>query len=157
MRAQEKYPKRRAPGGLSGHQSAIADRIPCASRHFERSPNSQDLPRLRLANPAQTGRLAQSRNGCDARCSSGYPTPRVIFVGALSRARSSLVIPAKAGIQQHSARAIGSRLPHQTPQETRVAGKPPGPPFFWVLFFGGAKKSTSPFRAKQEFKSGASS
>jgi len=35
-------------------------------------------------------------------------------------------------------------------QGTRVAGKPPGSPFFWVLFFGGAKKSTSPFRAKPE-------
>jgi hypothetical protein len=33
-------------------------------------------------------------------------------------------------------------------QGTREAGKPPGSPFFWVLFFGGAKKSISPFRAK---------
>jgi hypothetical protein len=37
-------------------------------------------------------------------------------------------------------------------QGTREAGKPPGSPFFWVLFFGGAKKSTSPFRAKHEGK-----
>jgi hypothetical protein len=34
-------------------------------------------------------------------------------------------------------------------QGTRVAGKPPGSPFFWALFFGEAKKSTSPDRAKQ--------
>jgi hypothetical protein len=33
-------------------------------------------------------------------------------------------------------------------QGTREAGKPSGSPFFWVLFFGGAKKSTSPNRAK---------
>jgi len=37
-------------------------------------------------------------------------------------------------------------------QGTRVAGKPPGSPFFWVLFFGGAKKSTSPEWAKQGVK-----
>jgi len=101
--------KKGGPGGLP------ATRVPCASRHFGRSPNSQDLPRLRLANPAQTGRLAQSRNGCDARCASGYPTPRVIFVGALSRARSSLVIPAKAGIQRCFARTTGSGTPPRTP------------------------------------------
>jgi len=29
-------------------------------------------------------------------------------------------------------------------REPALAGKPPGPPFFWVLFFGGAKKSISP-------------
>jgi len=37
-------------------------------------------------------------------------------------------------------------------QGTRVAGKPSGPRFFWVLFFGGAKKSTSPERAKPGLK-----
>ena len=30
-----------------------------------------------------------------------------------------------------------------------MAGKPSGSPFFWVLFFGEAKKSTSLFRAKE--------
>jgi hypothetical protein len=30
----------------------------------------------------------------------------------------------------------------------QIAGKPSGSPFFWVLFFGEAKKSTSPLRAK---------
>jgi len=29
--------------------------LPCASRYFERSPNSQNLLRLRLANPARHG------------------------------------------------------------------------------------------------------
>jgi len=33
-------------------------------------------------------------------------------------------------------------------QGTRAAGKPPGSPFFWILFFGGAKKSISPEWAK---------
>ena len=32
-----------------------ATRVPCASRDFERSPDSQHLPRLRLANTARQG------------------------------------------------------------------------------------------------------
>jgi len=47
--AKEKYPKETRPGGLP------ATRVPCASRYFERSPNSQNLLRLRLANPARHG------------------------------------------------------------------------------------------------------
>jgi hypothetical protein len=39
---------------------------------------------------------------------------------------------------------FGERPKWREAQGTRVAGKPPGPPFFWVLFFGGAKKSISP-------------
>ena len=51
--AKEKYPKETRPDGLP------ATRVPCASRYFERSPNSQNLLRLRLANPArQYGSLA---------------------------------------------------------------------------------------------------
>jgi hypothetical protein len=49
---------------------------------------------------------------------------------------------------------FGERSKYREAQGTRVAGKPSGSPFFWVLFFGGAKKSTSPVRgetrAKQE-------
>ncbi|MDX2457761.1 MAG: hypothetical protein QNL87_09655 [Gammaproteobacteria bacterium] len=45
--AKEKYPKEMRPDGLP------ATRVPCASRDFERSPDSQHLPRLRLANPAR--------------------------------------------------------------------------------------------------------
>jgi len=52
---KRKYPKRRAPGGLSGPESPIRPRIPCASRQFGRSPNSQNLLRLQLANPARHG------------------------------------------------------------------------------------------------------
>jgi hypothetical protein len=35
---------------------------------------------------------------------------------------------------------------HEKRRKPASAGKPPGPDFFWVLFFGGAKKSTSPIR-----------
>jgi len=41
--------KKCGPGGLP------ATRVSCASRDFERSPNSQHLLRLRLANPARQG------------------------------------------------------------------------------------------------------
>jgi hypothetical protein len=41
--------------------------MPCASRHFESSPNSQDLPRLPASKSSSTGRLARSQIGCDAR------------------------------------------------------------------------------------------
>jgi hypothetical protein len=41
--------KKGEPDGLP------ATRVTCASRNFERSPNSQHLPRLRLANPARQG------------------------------------------------------------------------------------------------------
>jgi hypothetical protein len=51
-------------------------RVPCASRRFGRSPNSQDLPRLRLANPAQTGQLAFPQTGCDARLRLTGSNPR---------------------------------------------------------------------------------
>ncbi|MEN8206456.1 MAG: hypothetical protein ABFS24_10640, partial [Pseudomonadota bacterium] len=37
-------------------------------------------------------------------------------------------------------------------REPASAGKPSGPPFFWVLFFGGAKKSTSPTGRKKKTK-----
>jgi hypothetical protein len=49
---------------------------------------------------------------------------------------------------------FGERPNRRETQGTRnliadgVPGKSPGPPFFWVLFFGGAKKSTLPGRAK---------
>jgi len=33
---------------------------------------------------------------------------------------------------------------HEKRREPASAGKPPGPHFFWILFFGGAKKSISP-------------
>ncbi|MGB5440680.1 MAG: hypothetical protein WBN90_13660, partial [Gammaproteobacteria bacterium] len=37
-------------------------------------------------------------------------------------------------------------------QGTRAAGCAFGPPFFWILFFGGAKKSISPAGAKARIK-----
>jgi len=52
--------------------------VPCASHWFGRSPNSQDLPRLRLANPAQTGRLAYSQTGCDARLRLWVSNPPLV-------------------------------------------------------------------------------
>ena len=50
LRRQRKVPKRNA-----GPTACPLARVPCASRYFERSPDSQHLPRLRLANPARQG------------------------------------------------------------------------------------------------------
>jgi len=59
--------KKNGPEGLPGHSSAMTDRVPCASRHYGRSPNSQDLPRLSASKSSSTRRLAQSQNVCNAR------------------------------------------------------------------------------------------
>jgi hypothetical protein len=45
-------------------------------------------------------------------------------------------------------RESGERRFSREAQVTRDSGQASGPPFFGVLFFGGAKKSTSPDRAK---------
>jgi len=44
---------------------------------------------------------------------------------------------------------FGERSKYREAEGTRAAGKPPGPRFFGILFFGGAKKSISPVWAKQ--------
>ena len=45
---------------------------------------------------------------------------------------------------------FGERSKYREAQGTRFSGQAAGPRFFWVLFFGGAKKSTSPFMAKHK-------
>jgi hypothetical protein len=51
-------------------------------------------------------------------------------------------------IERERDRELGERRFCREAQETRASGQASGPRFFWVLFFGGAKKSTSPVRAK---------
>jgi hypothetical protein len=48
-------PPKKSTQKKSGPEACPLTRVPCASRDFERSPNSQHLPRLRLANPARQG------------------------------------------------------------------------------------------------------
>ena len=48
---------------------------------------------------------------------------------------------------------VGAAELHEKRREPASAGKPPGTPFFWVLFFGGAKKSTSPTGRKKNLNS----
>jgi hypothetical protein len=67
---KRKYPKRTAPGGLSGHQSAINARLPCAFRENRRSRNSRsryarlrsDKRELYPASPAMLGCVRRSSN-----------------------------------------------------------------------------------------------
>jgi hypothetical protein len=63
--AKEKYPKETRPGGLP------AMRVPCASRYFQRSPNSQNLLRLRLANPARHGGSLALKTPAMLGCANG--------------------------------------------------------------------------------------
>jgi hypothetical protein len=48
-------PPKKSTQKKSGPEACPLTRVPCASRDFERSPNSQHLPRLRLANSARQG------------------------------------------------------------------------------------------------------
>jgi len=43
---------------------------------------------------------------------------------------------------------FGERPNRREAQGTRVSGQAFGTPFFWLLFFGGAKKSSSPERGE---------
>ena len=48
-------PPKKSTQKKRGPAACPLPRVPCASRYFERSPDSQYLPRLRLANPARQG------------------------------------------------------------------------------------------------------
>ncbi len=86
--------------------------------------------------------LASPRNPCDARLRQRafgcHPE-------SLGCSRASQEKPGEA----RSCLSRGTRRVLRAPVFPRSTGKSrsdqtPGPPFFWVLFFGGAKKSTSP-------------
>jgi hypothetical protein len=124
--------QRKVPNRKADPKTCPLTRVPCASRHFGRSPNSQDLPRLRLANPAQTGRLAQSRNGCDARLRL-RASPCWLSFKALSfcpffgySARFYPVIPAQAGIHRLSIKTmnLGGTTPNPVWRSRASQGKP---------------------------------
>jgi hypothetical protein len=148
--AKEKYPKETRPDGLP------ATRVPCASRDFERSPDSQHLPRLRLANSArQGGSLAlkiPAMLGCAnggwwvpplSRCTHRVPQPTREQARALFEA--SFMGPACRAYKTPSCARPRSG-------EERRASAPAdecsGCPSLWVLSLGQARESTSPCRAK---------
>jgi hypothetical protein len=86
---KRKYPKRKAPDGLSGPESAILARIPCASRENRRSRNSR----------SRCARLRSNR----ARACSGFPCDarlRQTGYGAVPLISSSLQIPLDPGIRR---------------------------------------------------------
>jgi len=89
--------QRKAPKRKAGPKACPLTRVPCASHRFGRSPNSQDLPHLRLASPAQTGRLAQSQTGCGARLRLRESNPNACRVEAPHCARSILPSRQKPG------------------------------------------------------------
>jgi len=162
---QRKVSKRKAaldawlpnPLSLQGRYAAL----PCASRRFGRSPNSQDLPRLRLANPAQTGRLAQSQTGCDARQRlrvSGM-VPQVPLPSPSTAAK-----PGNRSAPCSRQDWTGSLIPFrlrvardarfgEERRESAPADEGCGCLSLWVLSLGQARESTSPERAKPGLES----
>jgi len=141
--AQEKVPKEK--GTRRPHRLAP---IPCVPR--QSGGRAQLGARAGLKNPA----LACLKQG--ARPDPGLPAVlgevngskggRPVTVGA-AEYRSENRIKRAACLSVSSVSEIASSASagfHEKRREPASAGKPPGPRFFWVLFFGGAKKSTSP-------------
>ena len=93
-------------------------RVPCASRDFEHSPNSQNLLHLRFANPArQAGSLYLK---IPAVLGSAYGTG----VGGFD----------PVGAAEHHRQDCEAGLYIQMILQSTI-----GPLFFWFIFFGGAK------------------
>jgi hypothetical protein len=91
--AKEKYPKERRSWRLVPHFQCG---IPCASRQFGRSPNSQDLPRLSASKSSsdRAARLLPNWLRCSA-APTGIQLSLAVVL-KISRARSLPVIPAQA-------------------------------------------------------------
>jgi len=132
---QRKVPKRKA-----APEACPLTRVPCASRRFGRSPNSQDLLRLTASKSSSAGRLARSQTGCDARLRL-----RVLRMLPLIPFRLRVARDARFGEER---------------RESASADEGCGCLSLWVLSLGQARESTSPEGAKpglecpMEIKSG---
>ena len=131
--------------------------LPCASRHAQKGTQRTSIRAIALLGPAVAAHSARAyraeqrdgpcdcsappcglrlrRGGCGVSMGVGAPMPCALTCrGCPSGARSA------------------KRVPRRTPQAPRRRFTPShregvadwGSPFFWVLFFGEAKKSTSP-------------
>ena len=109
--AKEKYPKERRSWRLVPHFQCG---IPCASRQFGRSPNSQDLPRLSASKSSsdRAARLLPNWLQCSA-APTGIQLSLAVVLKS-SRARSLPVIPAQAAPTAFD-KGKGSEMSPQTP------------------------------------------
>ena len=122
--------------------------VPCAPRKNRRAPNSPiSLRSLR----AQTGGALAPVFTAVLGCTNG---PKNTCPDSRGRSRASqgfwgqVSPPCLSWPGVFPACELGERPKAREAQGTRIAGKPSGSPFFWVLFFGEAKKSASPKGAK---------
>ena len=142
MRAQEKVPK---------EKGTRSPRRPCRYPAFLAIPGAR-ITRQTFAGLPQTGCAPLSRNGCGTRRGlrdQGCLSPPRRRSRA-SRGKPGQARPCLSESSDKRDRESGERRFCRDAQETRVSGQASGPPFFGVLFFGGAKKSTSPDRAKTD-------
>ena len=144
--------------GESVHE-AWALRRPCSPRNRPAAgaasrggePNIQIAghpfgPSLRSAWPAQRVALAPAswgraqRSEAKARVDVWFPLPLWMRRGAQGLADQGSRLSERSEFERDPAKPEHRRLPRSEAQGTQTVGSP----FFWVLFFGEAKKSTSP-------------
>jgi hypothetical protein len=109
----------------------------------------------------QGARLSRFYLRCSAAPTGPNPTTRIPWAQPSSAGILRISEPTcRAGFasrRRSKCCEFGERSKPREAQGTRLAGKPTGSPFFWVLFFGEAKKSTSPEGAKHNRQRIASS
>ena len=119
--------------------------FPCVHRcsggaHNSAAPVGSASDRMRALIPE---RLRYSARPTGPGCSSLSPLAQPSIAGKTGASEAM-----SERIERQRDRELGERRFCREAQGTRVSGQASGPPFFGVLFFGGAKKSTSPDRAK---------
>ena len=136
MRAQEKAPKEkgtRSPRRLR--------RCPA----FLTSPGAR-ITRQTFAGLPQTGCAPFPRTGCGTRRGlrdrDAPPLPR--WRSRASQGKPGQARPCLSASSDSEIASWASAGFYREAQDTRVSGQASGPPFFWVLFFGSAKKIPRP-------------
>jgi hypothetical protein len=133
---QRKVPKRKADP-----KTCPLTRVPCASRHFGRSPNSQDLPRL-AACKSSSNRAARSIPKC-LRCSAA-PTGFTLLVVV----QSALFLPVLWVLCAILSRHPGAgRDPSAFNKDNEFRGHHPKPRLAQPSIAGETGASSRPVRA----------
>ena len=120
---------------------------------FAQTTAALDTASICAARPGQTGfggeagfGEAGSRKARPRRCPLPHPTPPPVGLGrgAQAKADQGERLSERSEFELDPAFAEHRRLPRSAAQGTQTIGSP----FFWVLFFGDAKKSASPAGAR---------
>ena len=128
-------------------EPASAKPIPCGPRRSGGAGNSAD--RRRSASDRMRAFMPERLRYSARATGPRLPLPPRRRSRA-SQGKPGQARPCLSASSDKRDRESGERRFCRDAQETRVSGQASGPPFFGVLFFGGAKKSTSPDRAKTD-------